>query len=69
MAHFTSLGRVENMRIWFKNILAQPQVYVQLQHSQFQDRAEPVVDPVRIASYRASFKMSPDDDSSSYASV
>ena len=36
---------------WFKNILAQPQVYVQLQHSQFQAVAEPVVDPVRMADF------------------
>jgi deazaflavin-dependent oxidoreductase (nitroreductase family) len=36
---------------WFKNILAEPQVQVQLGRRQFAARAEPVTDPRRIADF------------------
>jgi deazaflavin-dependent oxidoreductase (nitroreductase family) len=36
---------------WFKNILANPSVQVQLRDRQFGATAEPVTDPTRIADY------------------
>ena len=36
---------------WFKNILANPDVHVQIGDRKFDARAEPVTDPVRIAEF------------------
>ena len=36
---------------WFKNILANPQVHVQVRDRQFDATAEPVTDPARIAGF------------------
>jgi len=36
---------------WFKNILANPQVHVQIREREFDALAEPVTDPVRIADF------------------
>jgi deazaflavin-dependent oxidoreductase (nitroreductase family) len=36
---------------WFKNILANPQVRVQIRNREFDALAEPVTDPVRIADF------------------
>ena len=36
---------------WFKNILANPQVHVQIRERKFDALAEPVTDPVRIADF------------------
>lgn len=36
---------------WFKNILANPHVHVQIGDRKFDSRAEPVTDPVRIAEF------------------
>jgi deazaflavin-dependent oxidoreductase (nitroreductase family) len=36
---------------WFKNILANPQVHVQVRDQEFNAIAEPVIDPLRIADF------------------
>ena len=36
---------------WFKNILANANVHVQIKDCQFEATAEPVIDPVRIADF------------------
>jgi deazaflavin-dependent oxidoreductase (nitroreductase family) len=36
---------------WFKNILANPQVHVQVRDQEFNAMAEPVTDPLRIADF------------------
>ena len=36
---------------WFKNILANPQVHVQIREREFDALAEPVTDPARIADF------------------
>jgi deazaflavin-dependent oxidoreductase (nitroreductase family) len=36
---------------WFKNILANPRVHVQIGDGQFDATAEPVIDPIRIADF------------------
>ena len=36
---------------WFKNILANPKVHVQIRDREFDATAEPVTDPVRIADF------------------
>jgi len=36
---------------WFKNILANPQVHVQIRDREFDALAEPVTDPARIADF------------------
>ncbi len=36
---------------WFKNIIANPNVHVQIRDRKFDARAEPVTDPVRIAEF------------------
>jgi deazaflavin-dependent oxidoreductase (nitroreductase family) len=36
---------------WFKNILANQQVHVQIGHREFDALAEPVIDPARIADF------------------
>ncbi len=36
---------------WFRNIVANPQVQVQIQERRFSARAEPITDPARIADF------------------
>lgn len=36
---------------WYKNILANPQVHVQIREREFDALAEPVIDPARIADF------------------